>query len=170
MEKIKNKLGNVGIVFSIVMGYLVAFYMYFNRYLEKNTEVNKQIKGLLSDMSIVPEKETAFLLLLAGVCSLVIYIVAVVIYKFIFRIAKVEVPEKKMLFAVALAYMFDFFACYFALGYFTNMLLIVLMGNILEIAIVFILSFEKVQISMFKAVVIRTLLLAGNCVCLLLNV
>lgn len=169
MSKIKDKLGNLGIVISMIVGYLVAFFMYLNCYLDKNTSIHNQIKGLLSDMSIAPERETAFLVLLSGICSIVIFIVAVVIYKIIFRITKVNVDEKKLLFAIALAYIFDFFVCYFALHYFSNMILILLLGNIIEMIVVFCLCFDKVKINLFKAIALRILLLVGNCICVLLK-
>ena len=148
------------IVTSIVMT-LVSYSRYVKKYLNVNEKINNQIFGLIDKMYVSSGKEKEILLVFTVISGLIMILLGFVVYKVIFKITENRISDFEIFIAISVAYVLSFFVSAFLLGRINNVV-VMLISNIVEMAIVFGLLSGKMKSKQFLCIVLRCIVMATN--------
>ena len=140
----RQKLFNLGIILSFVIGSMVAFGFYLERYLNYNTELMQQIKNLLKDAGVLENRYIVFFGILLVLCTLVFWVLEFILYKIVFRCAKVKVEDVHMLMGIGAGMILSFLTGYVLVGH-LHIVLLTLISNLVEILVIFFSLYDKIR-------------------------
>ena len=103
------------VAISVFLGTLASFWMYFDRYLKIRPAKNSTINSLLNEIATAVENQSSLLFLLAAIYCAMFWLLGFIIYKIIFGITRVRVPEAKLLLALGTSYIISYLTGYFLL-------------------------------------------------------
>lgn len=157
----KNILFKIFIGLSVFIGTVVTFVLYLNRRLIISEELNNKIIMLMEEISVESDKQWLFLVVLSIIYCLIFFILGFVVYKIIFKLSGIKVPDGRLILTIGTAYMISYLVGYFVAGS-INDILLTLLTNLVEVCIVFAVLFDYIQKKLLRCGLLRGLLLLGN--------
>lgn len=159
--KLEAYVINLTIALSLIIGSVGSFWMYTNKYIKSNKEVLDEINRLLSDIHVVQDKLSLVLFLVSTLGVLTLWVIGFVLYKVIFKVAKVNVNDIELLIALGSGYIISFLFGYFFVEQIHPTILT--MGlNIIEMLVVLYGLFDKIKTGIVRCTLIRTVILIIN--------
>lgn len=162
-NKLETYLSYVVVSLSLIIGSFGCFWLYVRNYLKADDVVRTRIESLLDDMSVLPDKRTMYMFIMSSIGMLLLWVVGFIMYKIIFKIAKVTVTDVELLIAIGTAYTLSFLIGCFMVGK-IELVFVVILTNLIEMCAVYIGLFDKIRKKVNLCVFVRSILLVLNVV------
>lgn len=157
----KQKAFNLGIILSLVIGSVVAFGLYLERYLNNNTQLMQQIKDLLKETGVLENRYVAFFDILLVLCVLVFWVLEFILYKIVFLCAKVKVEDLHLLMGIGAGLILSILTSYALVGH-IHIVLLTLISNFVEIVVIFFSLYDRIKGRIRMCAAVRAVFLVAN--------
>ncbi|MEE3392425.1 MAG: hypothetical protein VZR00_02905 [Lachnospiraceae bacterium] len=140
-SKSSSGIGAILLSFVAVIG---TFILYISEYIKYDSDFQKKIESLADVTGIKNGLFSVFLYIMFALTGLILFFVGFFIYKIICKICSCKIPDGKILLSVGVGYAASFLTSSFLLGH-IPFLVIMLIGNLIEVMFVIVLCFSDLK-------------------------
>ncbi len=160
-KTLETFLSYILVSISLIVGSFGCFWLYIRNYLKADVLIYKGIEELMDEMSVVPDKRSLYLFIVSSIVMLILWVIGFIMYKIIFKLAKLTVKDVELLIAIGTAYTLSFLVGSYIVGK-IQLIPVISVTNLIEICVIYIGLFDKIKNKLSTCILIRGVILALN--------